>query len=231
MISILKKYVTLLLLLTISVNFSACVRAKLLGGIDEKGEKIFLTPADQIPDSIEHFIQTQDISNEDCRINYLLYRIERSNLTFMRNRVAYASSDAASFLRWKLNRPRWRPLIKTAREFIIIITSGSVMSGQPYQIIFPSKKTRHELKPILINELDFLEEYLKLKAEEEQKKLTPIQETIQKVADTIAEKREELAESQKIAENEPLNNAAESSSAPAESSVTTPTETESTPPT
>ncbi|PIQ85462.1 MAG: hypothetical protein COV74_08205 [Candidatus Omnitrophica bacterium CG11_big_fil_rev_8_21_14_0_20_45_26] len=142
------------------LGMSGCQSVPLMGGVGAQGELIYLTPIRDIPKHIQECAELQDLSNEESKINYLIYRVQKSALPFTRNGSTYSSENAAQFLRWKLNRPNWRPLVRSAREFVIIITRGSSKSGLPYEVKLPDR-THHELKAIMINELDFLEEYLK----------------------------------------------------------------------
>jgi len=141
------------------LSLTGCASTSLMGGVNQVGEKMYLTAVPEIPKDIEACMNMQDLSHEESKVNYLLYRIKNSGLPFIRNKARYSSDEAARFLRWKLNRPKWRPLVTSAREFVIIVTRGSSKTGQPYAIKFPDG-TRRELKAILMNELDYLEEYL-----------------------------------------------------------------------
>ncbi len=142
---------------------SSCQSVPLKGGVNDQGEKVYLTPADEIPKAIDTFSKIQDLTNEESKINYLIQRVQKSKFPFVRNGASYTSAEAAEFLRWKLNRPRWRPLVNTAEDFVNVITKGSVTSGLPYAIVFPNGE-RRELKAILTNELDFLNQRLSEKS-------------------------------------------------------------------
>lgn len=142
---------------------SACITSlPPKGGVTDAGEKVYLSPIEEIPKAIEIFSKSQDLTNEESVINYLLSRILKSKYSFVRNNSDYTGSEASEFLRWKLNRPRWRPLIRTAQDFVIIVSKGSIESGLPYEVVLPNQN-HHELKAVLINEYDFLMNYLEQK--------------------------------------------------------------------
>ena len=139
---------------------AGCQAIPLKQGVSAAGEKIYLSDASELPKAIDSFSKSQDLTNEESKINYLIARVQKSKVGFVRNRAHYTSMEAAEFLRWKLDRPRWRPLVHSARDFVNIITKGSVTSGEPYRIIL-ANGDHHDLKAIMVNELGFLEEYLK----------------------------------------------------------------------
>ena len=147
-------------MVTVSLLLGGCQSVPLKGGVTDQGEKVYLTAENEIPKSIEEFKRAQDLESEEGKISYLIYRVQKSKVPFIRNGSRFTSQEASEFLRWKLERPRWRPLVKTARDFAIIITKGSVQSGQPYHVIL-ANEAHHDLSAIMINELDFLEAYAK----------------------------------------------------------------------
>ena len=148
------------IVLIASLLLPGCQSIPLQGGINDRGEKVYLSEKREIPDAIAAFAKSQDLESEEGRINYLLQRVRNSKLTYIRNNECYTNAEAAEFLRWKMHRPRWEPLVHTARDFVIIVSGGSMTSGLPYHAVFSATEHR-ELKAILINELDFLEEFLK----------------------------------------------------------------------
>ncbi len=152
----LKHSVLKLFALSLVISLASCANIPLKGGTNERREKVYLTLEKEIQKSIQDFSRNQDIQNEEGKISYLLYRVQKSKIVFMRNGTQYTNQEAAEFLRWKLNRPRWRPLVKTAKDFVNLITKGSVTSGEPYHAIFPNDEHR-DLGAIMSNELDFLE--------------------------------------------------------------------------
>lgn len=150
-------FVTLLLVLC----GCAANQQALLTGQTLAGAPICLDSRDNIPAVVKKFFNTRDLTTEEGKIDYLIERIRDSKLTFIRNKVEYDSSSAASFLRWKLNR--WKKKgtkIETAQDFVSFVSGGSTMSGQPYAIVLRDG-TRHDLKSVLQNELDALEFCLK----------------------------------------------------------------------
>ncbi len=133
----------------------------LLNGRTLEGALVCLDNRDNIPAIVKKFFNTRDLTTEEGKTDYLLDRIRNSKLIFVRNKVEYDSASAASFMRWKLNRWQKKGLkITTAQDFITQIASGSKMSGQPYTIILRDG-SRHNLQPVLQNELDALEYCLK----------------------------------------------------------------------
>ncbi len=134
----------------------------LLSGVTEEGAPICLDDRTGIPAFVEKFYAQRDLTTEEGKIDYLLERLRRSQLVFVRNRVEYSGAQSAGFLRWKLDRWQTRRNIKidTAQEFVDRIAGGSKMSGQPYALVLKDG-SRHDLKKVLQNELDALESCLK----------------------------------------------------------------------
>ena len=78
--------------------------------------------------------------HEQSRIDKLILFVEaQKGMKFVRNGTEYECSDAARFLRGKLES--MGDDIKTAREFIERIASKSSMSGKPYEVKFADGKT------------------------------------------------------------------------------------------
>jgi Family of unknown function (DUF5329) len=74
-------------------------------------------------------------AHEQGRIERLIRFVEaQKNMKFIRNGSEYNSTDAAKFLRGKLES--MGDEVKTAREFIERIASKSSMSGEPYRVKF-----------------------------------------------------------------------------------------------
>jgi hypothetical protein len=77
---------------------------------------------------------------ERARIERLLGYVEaRKDVTFMRNRTGYSSSEAARFLRAKLDKMGEH--VTNAQQFIEQIASRSSTSGQPYLVRFADGRT------------------------------------------------------------------------------------------
>lgn len=112
-----------------------------------------------IQTGLAEYAQTFDISTKEGQIDYLLSRLETSPDVFERNGTRYTAQEAAGFLRWKMNRPRWQGKVNSVRDFIDVICAGSVTSGKPYTIILLDKR-KFELKEILENELEELDCFL-----------------------------------------------------------------------
>ena len=78
--------------------------------------------------------------HEQSRIDKLIRFVEtQKGMKFVRNGTEYECSDAAKFLRGKLESMGKE--ITTAREFVERIASKSSMSGQPYHVKFADGKT------------------------------------------------------------------------------------------
>jgi hypothetical protein len=71
--------------------------------------------------------------HERVRIEALLARIAKSNVTFVRNGAPHTAMDAAAHLRMKWENAGNR--IKTAEDFIEHLASRSYLSGKPYRVI------------------------------------------------------------------------------------------------
>ena len=108
------------------------------------------------PDSVAQYRadHPQVFSSGIEKINYLIDRVKMSQCLFFRNGAEYDAKEGAKFLRWKWLRPKWRK-IRTAEEFVKMITNGSTMSGQPYYAIYPDGN-RVEFMGIMERELNFL---------------------------------------------------------------------------
>lgn len=151
----------LFIILIASLCGCASKQPTLLSGQTLERAPICLDNQDNIPSIVKKFFNTRDLTTEEGKIDYLMERVRNSKLTFIRNRVEYDSASAAGFLRWKLNR--WQKKgakIKTAQDFVLTVSSGSAMSGQPYALILQDG-THHNLQSILQNELNALEFCLK----------------------------------------------------------------------
>ena len=156
---------------------------------------------------VERYYGVRDLTTDEGKIDYLIGRVQSSNLIFIRNRVKYNAYASANFLRWKFQRLKQKHHveIKTAREFIKRVSTSSKMSGKPYVVVL-GDGTSHYLSDILKNELDALEFHLK---------------RYRKLAERA---REESASSDKADAQVPLESVVQdgSSSATAASSAETP---------
>jgi len=150
----------LILLSVLILSGCASRQPALLSGQSLEGSPIYLNSRDNIPAAVKKFSNERDLTTEEGKIDYLFDRIKNSKLTFIRNKVEYDSDSAAKFIRWKLNRWRGKgSKITTAQQFVSEVTSGSKMSGEPYTVILHDG-TRHNLQPVLQNELNALEQCL-----------------------------------------------------------------------
>ena len=94
---------------------------------------------------------------EKVKIRYIMEALRRSELTFIRNGVAYSGQRAAGHLRWK-HRLRGRR-IRTAREFIDKIATRSSLTGKLYMARAPDGQT-YPFSDIIYNELRRIEQYI-----------------------------------------------------------------------
>ncbi len=78
---------------------------------------------------------SESATAEMKKIEWLLNRIQNSNITFIRNGSDHSPQEAADHLRSKLQQARDQ--IKTLDDFIENIASKSSMSGSPYQVKMP----------------------------------------------------------------------------------------------
>lgn len=78
--------------------------------------------------------------SESVKIDLLLTRIEKSNLTFIRNGREYTSERAREHLEYKLSRASDH--IHTARQFIKHIATRSYLTGIPYYVRYPDGKKK-----------------------------------------------------------------------------------------
>lgn len=86
---------------------------------------------------------------EQSRIERLIKMVEvRKDMKFIRNGTEYDCTDAARFLRGKLEAMGKE--VTTAREFIERIASKSSMSGEPYHVKFADGRTM--LASVFLNE-------------------------------------------------------------------------------
>ena len=78
--------------------------------------------------------------HEQSRIDKLIRFVEaQKGMKFVRNGTEYECSDAAKFLRGKLESMGKE--VTTAREFVERVASKSSMSGLPYHVKFADGKT------------------------------------------------------------------------------------------
>lgn len=92
-------------------------------------------PLPQQPAGLE---QTEQDSLE--RVNeYLLSRVQQSNLTFVRNDNKYDGAAAADHIRRKYDY--FRDRITTPEQFIELTASRSLTSGREYLVILPDGTT------------------------------------------------------------------------------------------
>ena len=71
----------------------------------------------------------------DKTIAYLLQRVAKSNLLFIRNGVIHKPAAAEAHMRRKY--AYFKPEIKTPEDFIRLCASKSTQTGRPYQVKLP----------------------------------------------------------------------------------------------
>ncbi|MCX7805733.1 MAG: DUF5329 domain-containing protein [Planctomycetota bacterium] len=80
-----------------------------------------------------------DPGDEERKIRLLISSVEAAkDVVFIRNGRKHGNAEAAVHIRkkWEAQRDR----IRTAREFIRLVGTGSSMTGDPYQIVLPGGK-------------------------------------------------------------------------------------------
>jgi hypothetical protein len=83
--------------------------------------------------------------SEKARIDSLIdYVASRKDVTFVRNGKAYSNTDAAKFLRGKMEKMGEH--VNNAQQFIDEIASKSSTTGQPYLIRFADGRTEPSAK-------------------------------------------------------------------------------------
>jgi hypothetical protein len=125
-------------------------------------EPVCLGDCSQVPSDVAKFYASRDLTTEEGKIDYLIEQVRKSKVTFIRNRVEYNSIGAAQFLRWKLGRLRnhHHISIESAQDFVLKVTSGSRVSGQPYAVVLEDGR-RYDMEYLIQIELDMLESCLK----------------------------------------------------------------------
>ncbi|MCB9799800.1 MAG: DUF5329 family protein [Candidatus Omnitrophica bacterium] len=104
---------------------------------------------------LEAYPESPDI--EDLKIQYLLERVQMSQIQFIRNGEVYGGVRAMMHLRWKYLRKKQN--VHTAEDFIRLIATGSSISGRKYMIKMDKNQTC-PLDSLLYNELRYLERIL-----------------------------------------------------------------------
>jgi hypothetical protein len=149
----------MLVFLLVSCLSAPDIASPLLGGTNSAGEKIYFSgDSGSIRETLRHYAATYDISTKEGQIDYLLMRLKTTGYQLERNGARHTVEQAAEFLRWKMERPRWQGKVGSAEDFVNIICAGSATSGKPYVAILPDG--RHDLAAIFRNELELLQEFL-----------------------------------------------------------------------
>lgn len=150
-------------LFTFNIFLGICLSASSFSrGMTNQSTPAYLSDKARILSAIQKFYATRDLTTEEGKIDYLLERIRNSKLAFIRNGMQTSGSDAAAFMRWKIGwyENRYHVKIKTAQDFVSLVTSGSKKTGKPYTIIL-GDGSRHNAQIIIQSELDALESCLK----------------------------------------------------------------------
>ena len=145
----------------LSFFFGCVAEAKLMNGSDENGTAVYLSEPSDIPKAIKKFQLNRDLTTEEGKIDYILFRLRSSNLRFIRNGEETNGDNAAQFMRWKMGwyKDHHHTKIKTLQDFVSKVAKGSEKTGQPYVLILPDG-SRHNAQYVLQNEANKLEELL-----------------------------------------------------------------------
>lgn len=145
---------------SILITISGCAYTQLNQGIDSAGNPICLTDCREIPTVIEKFKKIHDLETEQDEIDYLFYRITRSNKKFDRNGTIYDPFAAAQFLRWKIGwyQNRYHEKISSDEDLVLKIFRGSEKTGKPYFIIMEDG-SKYNAQLVMQNELNYLNSF------------------------------------------------------------------------
>ena len=77
---------------------------------------------------------------ERARIDAAIVRVEKSNLTFIRNGAEHTAAEAAGHMRDKLKLAG--SAVKTYDDFVEKVASKSSLTGKPYLVKFSDGKTK-----------------------------------------------------------------------------------------
>lgn len=123
---------------------------------------LLLSPSAMIPnDPVYYKILDEKMKgevSEDLKIAYLISRLQNSPYTFIRNGYSYSGRRAAAHIRHKYQKKA--NLVRSALDFIKRIASRSSTSGKSYLMKIGGQKS-YEIRDILTNELNLLEESLR----------------------------------------------------------------------
>jgi hypothetical protein len=121
---------------------------------------LLLGPVEEIPEipAVKKIlILTQPTSIERGKIQFLLARIQKTRMLFVRNGEMHPGTRAAMHLAHKYRKRVQH--IKTVRQFIEEIASGSSLTGEPYYVKMKDGNT-YRSREVFLNEIKALEEYL-----------------------------------------------------------------------
>lgn len=99
---------------------------------------------------------------ERGKIEFLIARVRKSKLIFVRNGEMYRGLQAAMLLSHKYRKRIEN--IKTVQQFIEEVASGSATTGEPYYVKEEKDSPAYRVRDIFFNELRALEEYLSTQA-------------------------------------------------------------------
>ncbi len=133
----------------------------ILDGSDEAGNPVYFSGTQaQIIETLENYSKTYDISTLEGQIDYLLFRLQTTPYRLERNGAGHTPQEGAQFFRWKMKRPKFEGRVNSVQDFVTVICSGSMASGEPY-VATLADGSRHNMGAIFQNELDLLMEFRK----------------------------------------------------------------------
>jgi len=146
----------------LGVLISGCATTTpLLKGRDLTGNLVCLTDCSDIPAAIDKYAAVYDLDYGEGRTDYLLTRVRSIRGHIIRNGESFSPTEALEYLRWKIDnheKTHGASLI-VDRAYIEEVLKGSASTGLPYEIVFEDG-SRHDVKDVMLNELDALDAYL-----------------------------------------------------------------------
>jgi hypothetical protein len=101
---------------------------------------------------------TQASTVERGKIEFLIARVRKSKLIFVRNGEMYQGRQAAMLLSHKYRKRMEN--VKSVQQFIDEVASGSTTTGEPYYVKETKEGAAYRVRDIFLNELRELEQYL-----------------------------------------------------------------------
>jgi len=146
----------------LGVLVSGCaITQPLLSGKDISGNLVCLTDCSDIPGAIEKFRVVYDLEGKEGQTDYLLTRVQATWGKFVRNGEVFTSLETLQYIRWKMadHKKTHNEGLIVDRAFINDVLKGSTTTGLPYEFVLKDG-SRHDVKFIMLNELDALEAYM-----------------------------------------------------------------------